>query len=399
MSRVPRPPLFTPAFVLVTATHLMVALGTMMFVHLPGFLQELGAGELAIGNVMTMPAFVGMLLGSAIGHWLDRHGRRRGLLTGLALIALVCGLYTTVRSIGPWLYAVRLLDGFAGVLVYTALFATAADRVPSARRTEGIAIFGSAGLLAIGLAAEVGGWVIDLGGWNALFATASGLILVSLVLASRIGADAPRAAAAEARSVWGPLRQPDLRPIWATAFVFFVAMATVFTFMKTFALQLPFADVGAFFLTYSAVSVSLRLFAGWLPDRIGPARMLAPALGAYGSGILLLVDVQSAPVLILAGALCGVGHGYAFPILFSLAVTRAHPDSRGATTGIYTTIDFAGHFMAGPLLGAVIEGSGYASAFGGVAVALAITIAAFLVWDRRVASPVPTSTTALEPTA
>jgi predicted MFS family arabinose efflux permease len=83
-----------------------------------------------------------------------------------------------------------------------------------------------------------------------------------------------------------------------------------------------------------------------------------------------------------AGFFCGVGHGYAFPILLGLVSRRTRATERGAAMAIYTTIDEGAVLVAGPALGFLIETMGYAPMFRGVAGLLAGTTVLFLLWDR-----------------
>jgi hypothetical protein len=57
------PPLFTLAFVLAWFANALLNLAGFLFVHLPGFLQQYGAGEAQIGRIMAAQAV------GAIGAW------------------------------------------------------------------------------------------------------------------------------------------------------------------------------------------------------------------------------------------------------------------------------------------------------------------------------------------
>src|SRR5205814_10217263 len=149
-------PLFTRLFVLAAVANLMLSLAGFLFVHLPGFLQQLGAGEAQIGRIMGAQAIGSVLAWPLVGHVMDARGRRVVILTGASLFVAVIVLYLYVDSLGPFVYLVRMLDGAAHTMWYTALFTYAADLVPVQRRTEGLAIFGVSGLVTIGLGAQFG---------------------------------------------------------------------------------------------------------------------------------------------------------------------------------------------------------------------------------------------------
>jgi MFS family permease len=161
-------------------------------------------------------------------------------------------------------------------------------------------------------------------------------------------------------------------------------MACIFTFLKTYVLASGHGSVGGFFGAYACVAVLLRVLLGWIPDRLGAERVLGPALASYAAGLALLASASSDAHVVAAGVLCGVGHGYTYPILFGLVIGRAREAERGAAMAVYTAIDASGGVVAGPLLGSAIEASGYPFALGMVAAVLVSVAVGFRLWDRSV---------------
>ena len=53
----------------------------------------------------------------------------------------------------------------------------------------------------------------------------------------------------------------------------------------------------------------------------------------------------------MAGALCGLGHGYTFPILSGLVVTRVGEVDRGSALALFTGIADLGAVLGSPLFG------------------------------------------------
>ena len=74
--------------------------------------------------------------------------------------------------------------------------------------------------------------------------------------------------------------------------------------------------------------------------------------------------------MVLAGALVGVGHGFTFPILFGMLVTRARDADRGSALAIFTALFDLGVVVGGPLFGSVIRFSGFGAMFHTAAVAV-----------------------------
>lgn len=163
----------------------------------------------------------------------------------------------------------------------------------------------------------------------------------------------------------------------------FFAQAGVFAFLKTYVMEAGFGSLGAFFTVYTLTAIIQRLVGGWIPDHFGLTRVLAPALLAFVLGLLLLSEAEGVWVVWIAGFFCGLGHGYAFPILLGLVSQRARVMERGTAMAIYTTIDDGAVLLAGPALGFLIETLGYSPMFRSVAGLLAGTTVLFFFWDRR----------------
>src|SRR6185503_9683390 len=176
------PPLFTRAFVLAWFANALLNLSGFLFVHLPGFLQQRGAGEAQIGRIMAAQAVGAIVAWPLAGRAMDARGRRVVILAGVGLFVVVVGLYLSIDSLGPGVYLVRVLDGVAATLWYTALFTYAADLVPVERRTEGLAMFGVSGLIAIGVGAQSGDVILAHATYRELFLGALLFAVLGLIL-------------------------------------------------------------------------------------------------------------------------------------------------------------------------------------------------------------------------
>ncbi len=376
--------LYTRPFALCALANFAQAVSFSLFLHFPGFLKELGAGESAIGVLVALTALSAVALGPFCGRLMDRHGRRPVIVSGNLLNVVAVGLYLTVQALSPALYIVRLLHGVAETMLYSALCTYAADIVPPARTVQGLALFGVSAMLAITVGGVIGDAALAWGGYQALFLTSLGSAIAGLALALPLaessGLSAP--AAEPPRALRATLCQPNLAPLWLVTWMFFVAQVGVFAFLKTYIMATGFGTLGAFFTVYTLTAIVQRLVFGWVPDRLGLTRVLGPALLAFAVGLLLLSVAGSTWGVWTAGFFCGVGHGYAFPILLGLVNKRARATERGTALAIYTTIDNGAVLVAGPVLGFLIETLGYALMFRSVAGLLAGTTVLCLLWDR-----------------
>jgi MFS family permease len=380
----PKPVLLTRPFVMLTLANLMLSITGAFMIHLPGSLARLGAGEATIGRVLSLQALTAALLSPFVGRVMDRGAQRAVVRTGALLLLSTVVVYVELRAIGPLLYAARIVDGAGSTMLYASLFTYASDLVPAERRTEGIALFGASGLITMSISSLLGDWILSVADYRALFTTAGAFCAAGAVLCWMLPSPTRQAHAhGEAPPMLRTAMQRDLWPIWAAALAFFACMAGLLAFMKTFVLHTGRGSVGAFFTAYALCALVLRVVFGSLPDRVGPRNMVLPALSGYVLGFALLAVSSNTFVLLAAGALCGMGHGYAFPVLLSLVVARTPPTLRGTATATFTAFDWGGNVVAPPLLGLIIERAGYVAGFGALSALAAAGIAAFYGLDRR----------------
>ncbi|MEE8476593.1 MAG: MFS transporter [Myxococcota bacterium] len=376
--------LLTAPFVLISVASFAQGLAFNLFLHLPGYLDGLGASEVQIGFIFGLASVAAIGVRPPIGRAMDVRGRRGVILFGGVLNVLVCGLYLGITEVGLSLYANRILHGLAQAMLFTAMFTYAADCVPARRRTEGLALFGVSGMLSMSLGGVLGDAILSRADYSVLFAAATGLALLSLVLSIPLR-DRPRLDSpgdAEPHGFLAALGQRDLLPLWWIGAVFATALACLFSFLKLFVESSGLGSVGGFFSAYSGAAIVMRILLGWLPDRIGPKRVLFPSLAALSMGFVVLAYADRAQDVLLAGVLCGLGHGFTFPILFGLVVTRTREADRGSGLAIYTALFDLGIVVGAPSFGFVIGDAGFAAAFIGAAVLVAGGASVFAIWDR-----------------
>jgi MFS family permease len=369
--------------VLAWLVSLFGGLAFFLFVHFPGYLEDLGASEVEIGLLVGITALAAILIRPQIGKEMDRRGRRPVILLGGTINVVVLFLYLTVNALGPWVYAVRIIHGFAEAMLFASVFTYAADIVPDRNRTQGLALFGISGMLPIALGGLLGDFVLARWDFQVLFITSALLAVIALGLSFTLTESITPAGSSVEISFLRSLWQRDLVPLWWMTVVFSLALSAYFTFLRTFIDDTGIGTVGAFFAAYSFVAIFLRLTTGWLPDRIGPKKVLYPALVLFAAGFAVLATATSGTSVIVAGALCGAGHGYAFPILYALSFGRADSANRGSASAIFTGLFDVGALAGGPTFGALIAIFSYETMFLTAAAWVLLGGLVFAVWDRR----------------
>jgi len=386
--------LLSRQFVLASLATMAHGMAFALFVHFPGFLEELGASEVVIGLIVGFAALASIAVRPWVGQAMDRRGRRPLILAGNLLNIFGLLLYLLVSQIDGWVYAIRIIHGLSEAVLFTVLFTFAADWVPERKRTQGLALFGVAGILPIALAGLLGDFILNRWDFDTFFLTAAGFAMASLLISLFLH-DAPHIAEQPTdRSFLASIAGADLLPLWWITFVFSFVLTAYFTFLKTFVNETGIGSVGLFFAFYAGTAIALRLTLGWVPDRIGPKRALNPAMLFLAAGLVVLAYATNDLGVAIAAVLCGTGHAYTFPILFALTVNRARMAERGAAMAVWTGLFDVGTLIGGPVLGLTIRWFSYEAMFLTTAASVVLGLGLFAVWDREMLEAEPTPSAA-----
>jgi MFS family permease len=377
--------LFTRPFLLVSVANFTSGMSYALFLHLSGYLAELGATDTQIGLIYAATAVASIAMRPLLGTVMDRHGRRPVIMVGGVLNIVFVLLYLTVTTLGPWVYVVRIGHGVAEAMLFSALFTYAADIIPASRRSQGIALFGVTGLLPIGVAGIVGDFILSVAGFTELFLAAGGFAVLTLLFSIPLPERRPKLAPGEKpRGFWSIVTERNLLPIWWMIGSFSTVLTAYFVFIRRYVDDTGLGSVGLFFSMYVAVAIAERVFLGWLPDRMGRKRVLYPSIVIMIAGFFVLAGATSWVGVAIAGALCGAGHGFIFPILTTLLVDRAPDTDRGSAMSFFTAMLDVGTLIGGPILGAIIDTAGWGPMYITAGVGLGIATVAFARWDDRV---------------
>ncbi len=386
-----RPALFTVAFVTLWLVGFFQEMSFGLMIHLPGFLESIGATEARIGLIYSAGAVVALALRPLMGRVIDQVGRKRIFLVGAPVLALSSAAWLAVDDVGPSAFAVRMVYTSTEILLFTNLLAFGSDIVPEARRAQGFALLGISGLLPIGLGSLIGDLVVSDGDFDRLFVIAAGLAVMGWLLAWLLPDIASRDPERTVhRGFLHVLGQGDLRPLWLLTCTFAVGIMTLFTFMRTYVDEVGFGSVGLYLGTYAAVAIMVRLFGSSRIDRIGLLRMLAVAGTFVGFQFLVLGVTASVAGLLVAAVLGGLGHGFLFPLITTSLVNRTRLEERGTALAIFSGLIDVVYLLGAPAVGVLIVASGYPTTFSTVAVVIFGGLAGFILWERarRRAAPV-----------
>jgi MFS family permease len=369
-------PLYTRAFFTACAIHFVGALSLAMWFLLPLYVQHLGGSDATIGLLLGAATAASVLARPLVGALLDRVGRPRMLVLGCLANAISWVPFLWVTALGPWLWLWTVVHAVVGGAMFATYFTYATDLVPFARRAEGIAIFGMAGIAANGIGPFTGEIVIERAGYPAYFTTAIVLALASAAMAALVPAAhagppavAPHGFAAGMRTA---LRHPGIARVLVVTVLLGVAINAAYFFVAPYVHGLGVLRAGPFFAAYSGTSVVIRFFGRRALDDLGAHRVSVPAFAIFAVGLAGLAFMPAPGLLVLCGIACGAGHGTLFPVLNALATQRAPAGLQGTVVSLHTAAVDLGAVAGTPICGALAEGFGYPVMFAASALACVV---------------------------
>jgi len=399
------------------ATTLMPLNSTMIAVALPDIVDDLGASLAASAWLISGYLIAQAALQPLSGKLGDRFGRRPLILYGLTAFGLA-SLGAALAPAFAVLIVFRVLQAVAGALVFPNALSLIRELLPEERRGRAFGTLGSAIGAAAAMGPPLGGALVGLGGWHAIFlvnvpwvGAAVWLALRSVPLPTVCMPCAPfdRAGAVAltallAAFAW--LLNPGGAPVWAplSAALVLVGCAVAFVrfeltredpvfqprFMRVRAFAAATGSVGlgnlALYGTLLAVPVLLSHRGGWSHAEVGlalaamslPMAALSPVGGwladhagrrtaaVAGLGLLAVALVPPAvagtdvagPVLIGSLALAGAGMGLSNAAVQAAGVEALDPRDAGVASGIFSTGRYLGGIAAASLVAALANGAG-----------------------------------------
>jgi MFS family permease len=334
---------------------------SMIAVALVGLSLDFGV-PLATVTWVVSAFYLGGALGMPLmGQLTDRFGARRVLSLGLVLVAVSSGLAPIVPTLAL-LIVLRLFQAIGTSAPYPAALA-----IFRARDARGRAPAGALGAISItnsvssALGPVLGGVLVALAGWQAIFLANVPLVVVALAVAYLwLPGDPPRAPKrGTAVSIWFLLRDRRLLGVYAQFAAVNVVFYAVFYGLPLWLEQtrLYGPDVtGLLLLPVAGIGIVATPVAARLISRSGPRpALIIGSLVLVAGSVLLLVFDEATPAAVLlgVGAVLGVPNGFNNLGLQAALYEAAEPNQIGAAAGFLQTCRYAGAIASTAIIGAV----------------------------------------------
>ena len=301
--------------------------------HAAQLLISLSILSIALGNLMVAPLS-------------DRYGRRRTVLfsLGLFVIGSAAGIVAPTLDL---LVLSRVLQAFGGGAAMSVMRATILDHFGPARAAAALAATATAILVAPMLAPTLGGFVLELLDWRAVFALSGILGFVVFLFASRNLRDTRKAdpSAGPSLRYWSSFRRLLSSREYLAFLVFGSCMVSM---IYTFVTGAPYVAIDVLGVSPARFGLllffpALASFAGFMvaarvTGRMGGQRMMRMGAmiafaGTLSMAALALAGVWHPLAIFIPGMVIGFANAIAAPSSTIGAISR-EPSIAGAASGL-----------------------------------------------------------------
>ena len=380
--------IFSRTFIAISLINMLGMIGYYaIFVVCTRYLMDGFSASASTAGLATGIVVIGCLVGRFFtGSIIRDVGYRRVLGIGVFFFFLMNVAYFFSHEIWQ-IFSVRFISGVAMGVIGTATGTYVATIVPRQFHGRGISYFSMSTALALCFGPFIGIALIGSLGYDGIFGIATGLSAVSLLLMWFVIDVTPPKDQKREKKTLSLDDFIDKRLVPFSIFVGIVCLtwgnvqALLADYAKTYDVV---AAASSFFLLYAGASLLTRPITGKFYDAHGPVVLIFSTLVLMIVGLLLLASHAGSWVVLLAGAIMGLGFGN-FQSLSQVSGISLVPRERfaQATSTIFIFFDLAVG-MAPYLSGFLVQPVGYAGIFAINAAVVALTIPLYwIVWKKR----------------
>jgi MFS family permease len=249
-------------------------------------------------------------------------------------------------------------------MMWTPLMAGIAEEAAAHTRGRTFAIFWSVTSLGFLIGPLVGGYIASLHGTRAAFYLGTALSLLGMPVILAVTDPGRPAASVPRVRPWDALRDQCFAHLCLANHLHYAVSAIWTTFLPLYAVKqgLSVFVIGEIFAIQGLTYTLCQIPTGRLADRIGPERLIAPAVIGRAAASIMVPLLHAPSAFLLMGAAYGLFGGIV-PVSFTTVITRITPRERYTTAmGVYNSSGDLGFFV-GPLLGGAAALLGIAAPF------------------------------------
>ena len=360
------------------------------FIQLPiitPYSLELGASYALTGAIVAVYSLTNMAGNILGGHWIDKFGRKKMLLTGMAFVFIIL-LFYPIAQTGWQLFLVRFFHGLAGGVLIPAAFAYIGDKSVEGSRGKTMAFTGACIGIAAIVGPAVGGILAARASIESVFFLVAGLFLAATFIVLIFVKES------FTTTEKGKFNFKEFTPLMKHPLIILSSLAA-FTLMVsngTLAFALPLnveamgqttETTGMLLSTFGIVALIVFLTPiNRIYDQFSAIKLIALGLSLIGVGMIILSFMTSFSSNLLAMMIYGLGFAFIFPSMNKIIADASSKVDRGKAYGV-----FYAFFSLGVVAGSTV--SGWFAQYLGLpflvcAIIMFVSVGIILFLDRKV---------------
>ena len=357
--------LVTIAFVMLTST-------------LPLYVQEHGGNNSNAGSMAAAFGIVFIILKPLIGSAIDRTNQLRFLKISTLLFALNCALYGAAGSIS-FIFALRIFNAFTNAFFIISCSALVAGILDSEHLDDGIAYYRITSSITVAIAPTIASRLYLAGGFSLMIKAMTIISVIAFLVLFIFDKNlSPKPHNENPFILRENLRLQNLveyaaLPACFLALFTYIAAASTGNYLISYGNARSLLKVSYFFAISCIFMIIARPLCRSLSKRLSEKSLVIAGALIAGSGFTLISKANSLQLILLAGAVYGLGDGMVTPLLNSIAVKYAPSGRKGAATATFSLFNGIGSSIGGNVWGKVSYAFGYPPIFWGSAVSCLLT--------------------------
>lgn len=307
--------LFNPGFISITVINFVVFLVYYLLMVIIAVIaqDELGATTGQAGFASGIYIIGTLVARLYIGKKLEVFGRKQVLRYGALFYLLTTIAYLHTPSL-LILYLVRFLNGFAYGTISTAANAIVTYYIPKSRHGEGINYYGLSTSLAAAAGPFLGMILLNNTNFNVIIWVSIALVALTTVgsfFMPVVNLEITAEQIALSKK-WNLDSFIEKRVLFISGIAFLIGLSysSVLAFLSSYTKVINLVEAGSFFFVVYALSVTFtRPASGKIFDKYGEDFVMYPSYIFLTLGLFLLSVTSTSWMLLLSGALIGLGYG------------------------------------------------------------------------------------------
>ncbi len=345
----------------------MVGLGIISPI-MPNYASDLGASGIYIGLIYSSFSFSRAVLQTPIGRLSDMFSKKKIIVAGLVVYALISVVYTYVTS-PEMLIVVRVFHGVGSSMMMPVAMAYAMNLTPKGEEGKYMGYLNTALFSGFGAGPFIGGYIYENYSTRTVFNVMSVLVTISLVLTIILVPD-EESLGTKKRQKPAPIRQilsnKTLSSILIYRAVNALGRGTIMSFLPLFAVQvlgLSSTNIGIILSIGIFLNAFLQTPMGMLADRYNRKNLLIGGGLLSAVGYFFLVRTGTIYEIFAARMVVSLGSALSLPAVTAIIAREGKELGSGSTVGVFNTAMSLGQIVGPVFSGYLLDAYGMGSVF------------------------------------